>query len=333
MFSSVLAISFLSALGSVVGLGPASVNLRGGNFAILAEAGVSIVPLCHITGNVGVSIIAGTGLTGFSLAVDSTGQFCTSSQVIGKLFATSYVAPTPAILTLAIGDMGTAFTDATSRVNHASGVIGGLIFPPGLYKWTSAVSIGGDITFAGGATDTWIFQVVMGAVTAGAGLHLEGVILARTQISLQTGTTANSQLLAQASVVLQQHEELFQRFTEIMDRAPATSTESEITTTFSSDIGRLKSTTNEGRVAINNLTAAVNELADLLRNFNSLSCTVNTICGVSRHALPSASQYSNTRVSSQTQPSTIPPELPTTTDALIVELMEQGFGMEDLEDI
>ncbi|KAJ7126353.1 antifreeze protein [Mycena epipterygia] len=236
MFSSVLTISFLSALGSVVALGPAAVNLRtAANFAILAETGVSTVPPSVITGNVAVSPIAATGLTGFSLTVDSTGQFSTSSQVVGKLFAASYSAPTPATLTTAIGDMGTAFTDATGRVNPnfsnlASGAIGGLILPPGLYKWTSAVSIGSDITLAGGATDTWIFQVtgtlsiaagkkmvlvggalpsnivwvVTGAVTAGAGSHLEGVILGKTSITLQTGTTANSRLLAQTSVALQQ---------------------------------------------------------------------------------------------------------------------------------
>ncbi|KAJ7136569.1 antifreeze protein [Mycena epipterygia] len=236
MFSNLFAISFLSALGSVIALGPAPVNLRTAeNFAIFAER-VSIVPQCHITGNVGVSISAGTGLTGFSLTVDSTGQFCTSSQVVGKLFAASYAAPTPATLTTVIGDMGTAFTDATGRVNPnfsnlaSEGAIGGLILPPGLYKWASAVSIGSDITLAGGAIDTWIFQVagtmsiaagkkmvlaggaltsnivwvVSGAVTAGAGSHLEGVILGKTSIILQTGTTANSRLLAQASVVLQQ---------------------------------------------------------------------------------------------------------------------------------
>ncbi|KAJ7128663.1 antifreeze protein [Mycena epipterygia] len=235
MFSSVLAISFLSALGSVIALGPAAVNLRtAANFAILAKTGVSTVPPSVITGAVAVSPIAATGLTGFSLTVDSTGQFSTSSQVTGKLFAASYAAPTPATLTTAIGDMGTAFTDATGRVNPnfnnlASGAIGGLVLGPGLYKWSSAVSISNDIIIAGSATDTWIFQVtgtfsiaagkkmvlaggalaknivwvVTGAVNAGAGSHLEGVILGKTSITLQTGATANSRLLSQTAVALQ----------------------------------------------------------------------------------------------------------------------------------
>ncbi|KAJ7701108.1 antifreeze protein [Mycena rosella] len=240
MLSSLFTISFLAAFGSVVAVGPAAVNLRtAGNYAILAKSGVSTVPPSVITGPVAVSPIAATGLTGFSLTLDSTGQFSTSGQVVGKLFAASYAVPTPATLTAAIGDMGTAFTDATGRVNPTSailrevgtqtGAIGGLVLGPGLYKWTSGVSIGSDVTIAGGATDTWIFQVsgtltiaaakkmvlaggalaknivwvVTGAVTASAGSHLEGVILGKTSITLQTGTTANSRLLSQTSVALQ----------------------------------------------------------------------------------------------------------------------------------
>ncbi|KAJ7663050.1 antifreeze protein [Mycena rosella] len=235
MLSSLFTISFLAALGSVVAVGPAAVNLRtAANYAILSKTGVSTVPPSIITGSVAVSPIAAVALTGFSLTLDSTGQFSTSGQVVGKLFAASYAVPTPTTLTTAIGDMGTAFTDATGRVNPdfsnlASGAIGGLILAPGLYKWTSGVSIGSDVTIAGGATDTWIFQVsgtltiaaakkmvlaggalatnivwvVAGAVTAGAGSHIEGVILGKTSITLQTGTTANSRLLSQTFVALQ----------------------------------------------------------------------------------------------------------------------------------
>ncbi|KAJ7063681.1 antifreeze protein [Mycena amicta] len=236
MISNVFIISFLTALSGVYAVGPAAVNLRtAANYAILAKTGVSTVPPSIITGAVGVSPIAATGLTGFSLTVDSTGQFSTSAQVVGKLFAASYSVPTPATLTVAIADMGTAFTDATGRVNPnfsnlASGAIGGLILAPGLYKWTSGVSIGSDVTIAGGVTDTWIFQVTgtltiaagkkmvlaggalasnivwvaTGSVTAAAGSHIEGVILGKTSITLQTGTTANSRLLAQTFVALQE---------------------------------------------------------------------------------------------------------------------------------
>ncbi|KAJ7678173.1 antifreeze protein [Mycena polygramma] len=235
MISSTFTVCFLAALSSVTALGPAAVNLRtAGNYAILSKTGVSTVPPSVITGNVAVSPISATGLTGFSLTVDSTNEFSTSPQVAGHLFAASYAAPTPSQLTVAVADMGTAYTDATGRVNPtfnnlASGAIGGLVLPPGLYKWSTAVSIAGDVTIAGSATDTWIFQVagtmsiaagkkmvlangalaknivwvVASSVTAGAGAHIEGVILGKTSITLQTGATANSRLLAQTNVALQ----------------------------------------------------------------------------------------------------------------------------------
>jgi len=236
MISSISIICLLATLGSVVALGPAAVNLRtAANYAILAKAGVSTLPPSEITGSVAVSPIAANALTGFSLILDPSGKFSTSSQVVGELFAASYASPTPATLTVAIGDLGTAITDAIGRgspnfTNLANGAIGGLILAPGLYKWTSAVTIGSDITISGGPTDTWIFQVtgtlslasthkmvlvggalsrnivwvVTGAVTAAAGAHLEGVILGETAITLQTGATANSRLLSQTSVALQQ---------------------------------------------------------------------------------------------------------------------------------
>ena len=38
-------------------------------------------------------------------------------------------------------------------------VIGGLTLAPGLYKWTSAVTIASDVVLAGAANDRWIFQI------------------------------------------------------------------------------------------------------------------------------------------------------------------------------
>ena len=64
-----------------------------------------------------MSPIAGVAFSGFSFTLAPTGQFATSSQVTGELFAASFTAPTPSTLTVAIGDVGTAFTDATGRVN------------------------------------------------------------------------------------------------------------------------------------------------------------------------------------------------------------------------
>ncbi|KAJ7836930.1 antifreeze protein [Mycena leptocephala] len=231
MISILSAVYFLTVLGSAVALGPAAVNLRtAANYAILTKAGVSNLPPSVITGNIGVSPIAATAVTGFTLILDSTGTFSTSTQVVGKITAASYAPATPAGLTVAIGDMATAFTDANGRLNAnftnlGTGAIGGRILTPGLYKWNSAVTIGSDITITGGATDTWIFQVagtltlasshkvvlaggalasnivwvVTGAVNVGTGGHIEGVVLGQTSITLASGASANSRLLAQTS--------------------------------------------------------------------------------------------------------------------------------------
>ncbi|KAJ7879355.1 antifreeze protein [Mycena leptocephala] len=233
--SSTLTVYFLAALSSVVALGPAAVNLRtAANYGILAQSGISTVPPSMITGTVAVSPIAATAMTGFALTLDTSGQFSTSAQVIGKMYAADYATPTPATLTTAVGDMGTAFTDATGRVNPdftnlGSGEIGGLTLAPGLYKWTTGVTVDSAVTISGAATDTWIFQVtgtftvatdikmvlaggavaqnivwvVTGAVSINAGAHLEGVLLGKTSIALLTGATANSRLLAQTAVTLQ----------------------------------------------------------------------------------------------------------------------------------
>ncbi|KAJ7273879.1 antifreeze protein [Mycena rebaudengoi] len=229
--TSTVLITLLSIVNGAVALGPAAVNLHtAGNFAILSKASVSTVPPSSIKGDVGVSPIAATGLTGFSLTLDPTGTFSTSTQVVGKLFAASYNAPTPAKLTTAIGDMGTAFNDANGRTppdftNLATGALGGLFLVPGLYKWTSAVSAAADFTIFGNSTDntsiSWIFQVagtlniaagkksilagganaaniiwvVSGSVVIGAGAHLDassnGRILAQTSVALQKATVVS----------------------------------------------------------------------------------------------------------------------------------------------
>ena len=140
------------------------------------------------------------------------------------------------MLTTAVGDMQTAYTDAAGRVNPnftnlGAGTIGGLTLKPGLYKWTSSVNIPTNITIAGGSNDVWIFQVagtldmssavrvtlsggaqaknvfwqVAGAVTLGTTSHFEGNILGQTGINLRTGATINGRLLAQTAATLQKN--------------------------------------------------------------------------------------------------------------------------------
>jgi len=113
-----LLLAIISTAPSAIATGPAAVNLHtAANYAILAKSGVSTVNPSAITGAVAVSPIAATGLTGFSLTLDSSGTFSTSAQVTGRLFAASYSALIPSALTVAVGDMGTAFTGATGRVD------------------------------------------------------------------------------------------------------------------------------------------------------------------------------------------------------------------------
>jgi hypothetical protein len=186
-----------------------------------------------VTGNVGVSPIDSTAVTGFSLTVDGTNQFSTSTQVTGQVRAPDYSSPTPANLTTAIGDMEGAYTDAAGRTTPdftelGAGEIGGLTLVPGLYKWGTGVAISTDVTLEGGPNDVWIFQIAgdltqanatrvtlaggalpknifwqtFGIAAIGTTAHFEGVILSQTAITLNTGATVNGRLLAQTAVTL-----------------------------------------------------------------------------------------------------------------------------------
>jgi hypothetical protein len=213
-----------------IGLGSA------GSFAILAKSGISTVPGSQVTGDMGVSPIDSTAITGFSLILDSTTTFSTSAQVTGKIYASDYKAPTPSIMTTAISDMETAYTDAAGRTlpdytELGAGNIGGLTLAPGLYKWGTAVLIDTDVTLAGGPGDVWIFQItgnltmasaqsvilsggaqagnIFWQVAGGVGVeigttaHIEGIILSQAAITMQTGASMNGRLLAQKAVTLE----------------------------------------------------------------------------------------------------------------------------------
>jgi len=216
------------------GMGPAPVDLgTAGDFVVLAKAGIDTVPTSAITGDIGVSPIDSTGLTGFSLSVDAGGTFATSSQLTGNAYAADYTSPTPENLTVAVGNMETAFTDAAGRptpdfIDLGAGELGGLTLVPGLYKWGTGVLISTDVTLDGGPNDVWIFQISGGITeasdvtvhlsggalpenivwqTAGAfaldtGAHFEGIVLSLSEITLGTGATVNGRLLSQTAVTL-----------------------------------------------------------------------------------------------------------------------------------
>ncbi len=222
--------------GTTVSLGPAPVSLgSAGGFAVLAESAVSTVPASVVTGDVALSPSAASFITGFSLTADKTNVFSDATQVIGKVYAADYAVPTPTNLTTAVGNMENAYTDAAGRPNPdhlelGTGAIGGLTLAPGLYKWTSTVTILSDVVISGGADDVWIFEMsgdlteaaamsvtlqggalaknifwqVAGQATIGANAHFEGVLLSKTGITLETGSTMNGRLFAQKMIALQQ---------------------------------------------------------------------------------------------------------------------------------
>jgi hypothetical protein len=211
--------------------GVAPVNLgMASSYAILAKSAISTVPTSAITGSLGISPAAASFITGFSLTADATNAFSTSPQVTGKVYAADYAVPTPSNLTVAIGDMQSAFTDAAGRppgvTELGAGNIGGMTLAPGVYKWGTGLLIPSDLTLAGNATDVWIFQIaqgltlssatnvlltggalaanvfwdVAGAADVGTTAHLEGVILCKTSIALHTGASIKGRLLAQTAV-------------------------------------------------------------------------------------------------------------------------------------
>jgi hypothetical protein len=209
------------------------VNLgTAGNFVILAKTGISTVPTSAITGNIGVSPVAATYITGFALTADPSNVFSTSTQVVGRVYAANYAVPTPTNMTTAVGDMELAFTAAAGRAADVTelgaGNIGGMTLVPGVYKWGTGVLIPSNVTLTGSATDVWIFQIaqnltmanatnitltggalsknvfwqVSGSVDIGTTAHIEGIVLTQTAVAMRTGSSINGRLLAQTAVTL-----------------------------------------------------------------------------------------------------------------------------------
>jgi hypothetical protein len=211
---------------------PPVVNLgTAGNFVILSKAAITDVPPSDITGNIGASPITGAAIgvtcpevTGIIFEVDAAGPACAVTAA--------------SLLTTAVLDMETAYTDAAGRApssaattNVGGGTLAGLTLTRGVYQWGTDVTITTDLTLNGAANDVWIFQVngtldmatnmsviltggaqaknvfwqVTGAVTLGPGSDFAGTILAQTNIAMQTGATLNGRALAQTEVTLDQN--------------------------------------------------------------------------------------------------------------------------------
>jgi hypothetical protein len=204
-----------------------------GNYVLLSKAGISTTGTTKITGDIGVSPIAASAITGFGLVLDKSGTFSRSTVVVGKVYAASYAVPTPSVLTTAVKDMQTAYTNAAERTAGVTGLgagnIGGLTLAPGTYKWGTGVTIPTNVTLSGGKNDVWIFQVagtlsissakqvileggaqaknvfwqVAGATTLGTNSTFNGTILDKTNIALRTGAVLNGRALAQTAITLE----------------------------------------------------------------------------------------------------------------------------------
>ena len=202
------------------------------DYVILAKSAVSNVPTSSVTGNIGLSPAATSFVTGFSL-VNATG-YATSAQVKGSIFAADMAPPTNTNLTAAVTNMIAMYTAAAGLatsggdLNLGGGTISGNTLAPGVYTWTTALNITGNITLSGSSFATWTFQV-QGNLTTAAGVHIilaggaqaknitwqvsgatstgsnsvfKGIILDQTAITLGVGSTLNGRALAQTAVNL-----------------------------------------------------------------------------------------------------------------------------------
>lgn len=130
--------------------------------------------------------------------------------------------------------METAYNDAAGRLNpnflnSAGGNLNGVTLTPGLYKWTTGVTVGGTVTLSGSSTAVFIFQVggtlnfnsgsqiiltggaqsknvfwqVPGQVNLGSTAKAKGIILGKTAIVFGSGASLNTgRALAQTAVTL-----------------------------------------------------------------------------------------------------------------------------------
>lgn len=231
IIAGIIAVALSPFVGSAyaAGAGPEPVALgTAGNFVILTKTGITDVPTSRVNGNVGTSPITGAA------------DLLTCTEVTGGVYSVDAAGPAPcsviypAGLTKAVLDMQNAYTNAAGRetpdfTELGAGNIGGMTLIPGLYKWGTGVKIPTDVTLSGGPNDVWIFQIagnlivsngiavhmsggaqaknvfwqIAGLATFGTTSHLEGIVLSKTLIAMQTGATINGRLFAQTAVTLQ----------------------------------------------------------------------------------------------------------------------------------
>jgi len=219
--------SFTTGDETPPGLLPVALG-EAGHFAIMGGYAITNIPTSLILGDLCMSPSAESLITGFG-QTDETG-YATSPQVTGFIYAADMAAPTPAMLTLAKGDLTIAYNDAKGRtpvptgpfLNPGAGNLAGLDLVPGLYKFTGDAIATTSFTLTGGPNDVWIFQIgasfivsngvkvtlaggadpknifwqVGTQATLGTTVDFQGTLMAEASITMQTGATLVGRVLA-----------------------------------------------------------------------------------------------------------------------------------------
>jgi predicted RNA-binding protein with TRAM domain len=255
--SMMVVMGFYATISAQAYASPDVVDLgTSGDFAILAQAGISSTGTTHIWGDIGVSPIDSTAISGnFALTIDSSNQFSTSALVTGHAYAADYAVPTPTKVATAVADMMTAYNNASGRTPNATelgaGDITTMTLAPGCYYWSSNLLISAaGVTLSGTSIDVWIFQIagdlnlangahvylsggavashifwqVAGQATLGTTSVMKGVILCLTAIVMNTGATLDGRALAQTAVTLDSNLVKTTEYTFVGDGAPPQTT-------------------------------------------------------------------------------------------------------------
>jgi hypothetical protein len=215
------------------------------NYAILAKSGISstAASASDITGSIAVSPIAATAITGFSLTKNVDDDFSTSTEVNspGRAYAPEYSNAVGTLLTTAVSDMQNAYKNAAGQAADKNitggqtynelktGNIGGETLAPGVYTFTSTITINKDVYLkgTGSASDVFIlrttgslkqaastevildgvapenvFWQVAGQVEVGTSAKMNGIILVKTDALFKHSSSLNGRILAQTAVNL-----------------------------------------------------------------------------------------------------------------------------------
>ena len=221
--------------GTTLATGPEAINLRtAANFAVMTGTGAtSENGSASVTGHIGAS-----GITGAAITV-ACGELMGGSEMFTDnaepSVSSACLSADKGAASIALADVLTAYVAASAPETTAAvgppflelgaGTVTVQTLAPGVYTWAGNVTITGEITLDGSATDVWIFQIdgtldtdqimtltggalaknvfwrVADVVTLGTGAQFKGVVLAKTNI-VMIASQIEGRLLAQTAVSL-----------------------------------------------------------------------------------------------------------------------------------